>query len=238
MLMATGNFGEALELINQRRQTYPWLEPWLHTEIHCHVLAGNEKAARDAIDRACSQQTQNDPDPSIARKFRNRLETHFAYCAGNIADYVSFAQTTTNVAERLRRHITRKDVTAARQAVDEMTVDTPYAHLLIYIAAALQGDKDVAEQQMKQAVGDFDASPELQQMAAYLGGDRPIDPDAVCSLVTGHTTKAICLAALGVKFPEHRERFFALAEKLHCVRTFPYWFLHDLFDAGTEKKKR
>jgi hypothetical protein len=44
--------------------------------------------------------------------------------------------------------------------------------------------------------------------------------------------KRIVLGALGVKYPQDRQKYFELGAKLNCDRYFPYWFLKDLFSGG------
>ena len=50
--------------------------------------------------------------------------------------------------------------------------------------------------------------------------------------------KAVCLTAMGLRHPEHRQRYFQLARKLNYDRSFPYLLLKSIIEQGEDVVER
>ena len=61
------------------------------------------------------------------------------------------------------------------------------------------------------------------------------DADTIYALPMETEEKAVMLTALGLRFPDYRARFFALADRLNYKKAFPYHFLKTVHqDAGRQ----
>lgn len=103
--------------------------------------------------------------------------------------------------------------------------------LLFYIAQSQIGKEQDGELFLTQALerlkrGGF----EQRYIANCLALECDIDPDVICSLPMETGIKAIALTALGIRFPEHQERFFDLAQQLNFKKALPYHYLRSVHE--------
>jgi Flp pilus assembly protein TadD len=106
-------------------------------------------------------------------------------------------------------------------------------HFLVFMQAAQAGQTERAEQHLETAVrilteqGDVDA----KYAAACLAGKEEPDLERLLHISMWPSGKRVLMAALGVRFPEHRAACFDLARKLNYDVTYPHFVLKDLLGA-------
>ena len=96
----------------------------------------------------------------------------------------------------------------------------------------LEGNEQAAQSYLNHAIEGLRKEDWPANMVAdWLEGDNNLTEDELCGIVMDPGQKAIVLAALGVKYPEHRECLFELANKLNFERRFPHHFLNLVFSS-------
>ena len=124
---------------------------------------------------------------------------------------------------------TEGDLDKALAAIDTMEDPTPITFALAYLLAEKAGDTARSDELLEKAVeGLKEGTPFQQHAAACLAGERecPLQEMDVTSAEVADA--AILLTVLGVRFPEHRQEFFARARLLNFDPRFPHRFLAEI----------
>ena len=119
---------------------------------------------------------------------------------------------------------------AAEKLDQEQQSSTEIAttRLALFLKAHAVGKTEFAEQQFKLGVEALRAgSYEERAYADALSQQGKTETEQLLRLPMMPEHKRVILAALGVRDPEHKEKYFALARKLNFERSVPWAFLQD-----------
>jgi hypothetical protein len=104
-------------------------------------------------------------------------------------------------------------------------------HLTLAVTALDAGRYDVASRQLQLAsAGYAKGDNEMRRVAQWLAQQDAPNPDDVCDVALMPDQKRLLLAAMGLKDPMHRERYFRAAAALNYDRAFPYLEVKQVLD--------
>lgn len=116
------------------------------------------------------------------------------------------------IAELLDGNIHRAD-----SILSSVEDETPYNHLLLYSAAKQSGNGEIASARLKNAVAALEkGSKEEIRVAKALSGSS-FSIDEISKLGFYPSTKILVLTALGVTYPDQRQKAFSEAKKFNFI---------------------
>jgi len=224
-LLGLGRYGDLLQTVQAGRKKQPLNLQLAAEEIELRMRQGDKNGARQIITDYVAAVKQKF-DPEQAASWESYLEAMYRYSDGDVDGYGERMLQSGAYEYKFETAISLGKVEEAIAAAKDHAGRTADEHLLIYLAAETAGQKDVAAQHLELAAQALDKLGQDERRAAeYLLGKREMDPAKFIRIPTDVEQKLLLMAAMGMKYPQHREQFFALARKLNYGLEFPHLFL-------------
>jgi tetratricopeptide (TPR) repeat protein len=229
MLVANNQLGKACDYcgqqMTQKSDSYMWMQE--HVDMLLQ-LDRNEEA-----DRAFEQWCRGNKDVYSAEAFetlRRSNQLSSIYRDGDFDAIRRFIGEPNQIEDQVLLTLNNRE-TISDELMAQADSFLPMWKLLFYISESQLGNEDNATLFLAEAIKQLKSGGYDQKYAAdCLGMEKQIDEQKICCLAMEVPLKAVTLTALGIKFPEHRERFWELADQLNYKKVFPYHFLNSIFE--------
>ncbi|MBN2712141.1 MAG: hypothetical protein JXR97_06850, partial [Planctomycetes bacterium] len=220
-MLASGMKKELLARNLEQRKSNPGDFGLISSHI---VLTGGSKESKQLIDIFTRDNPQGFDEKTL--KFVNNLMlSAYYYAKGDLDNYARHT-IETNINLAFTAHFATGKYEEAEGDLIK-TGDTARNRALLYIAFADAGMKDKAEKQLagidEKGAGD---TMDTRRLASMLLADSAPSPEAVAMVPVMPGDKRVYLTALGLRFPEQKDKYFSLAKKLNYEPVFPYLFLN------------
>lgn len=204
-------------------------------ELQCQVLQAPQRSVQAIVD-AASRELKGE----FTAEERENIKAYWAsvayYAQGQERAFAQEARKLKLPVYAFEAAISERDLDAALEALKTEPQSGPVAHLDLYLAAMQSGKATQAEQHWKAAV---DAMAqwrgEYYLIARHLNGEAALTPEQICDLTMSRDDKAVLLTALGLRFPEQRERFHQMAARLNVTPDFPQLLVKSVLAMNASK---
>ena len=218
--VALGRWDRVLEHLRRDRARRPKDIDLVAREVQVLACKGEIAAAKQVIS-SFSARGQSRADVEAYERY---LGSVLSYATGDEATW------SRQIAELPQAGFAFELALAANRLddADKALTDARNAdwHLLLYIAAEQAQRTDLSKRHLDAAVAILRRGDrERRQAAAWLAGEQPMDAQAATQLAVVPEGKRVLLAALGIRYPEHRQACFAEARKHNYQPQFPRLFL-------------
>jgi hypothetical protein len=123
------------------------------------------------------------------------------------------------------------------QFIDELNIQNPYIYLLLYMVTKQSGETKLEDKYLSKGVKLLSKlGCEERYLSECIEGKQTPVPDNTCSMSFDYNSKAIILTVLGIRYPEQREPYFQLAEKLNFDRRFPHLLLKSILEENSREQ--
>jgi tetratricopeptide (TPR) repeat protein len=195
-------------------------------EIHLLVAKGDVPAARTRIDQFCTHlSTKYHAPPEAVARVRSNLEVALYYSIGDASAYhkaVAAATDKTGYAQ-LQLALFDAQPEAAQKALAAIETAQPLEYMLVFVCAANKGNATIADPAWAKAVELMKSKgPRRERVfAAELAKASPPSDQSLRNWAAEPLERAIVLTALGLKYPQKRADYFAMARKLNYSNRSP-----------------
>lgn len=229
ILLALARHEELLKrtVTNRRKQPYKHLLVIQHIDLLIRMGRSNEVA--EEIDGYCDlAEMMGTKGPNLTA-LRNSLEDEFAYRRGDEKAIIERWNASEDPIERWQGLLHDARLEEAVRQLEVAEVESFEPHALLYIAAHVHGQSDLATRHLEIAIEDLRNQGRLKRrFGEWLSTSIPPDPEIVCAQPVTVRQKRILLTALGLRHEQHRDRYFTLASRLNFVGEFPQRFLQEV----------
>ncbi|MBN1127278.1 MAG: hypothetical protein JXA82_19915 [Sedimentisphaerales bacterium] len=231
---ALEQWDDALEHCNRRIAQDANDLNWFRERICLLGVSGKSEEARQAVTEWLEQvKTELEDSDSSGLLFVEKwIRSRLAYAEQDLRIFANLTSEASMPTYRLE-HVVSSGKPADPNLVE--LLEDPFEHLLLYVYESRRGNPEQAVLFLDKSIDLLEKSyREQKEYSRYLVLEQGPDPSQVCLLSLHPSQKRIALAALGIRFPQDREVYFSLAERLNFDRNFPYLYLQKLFqEAGT-----
>jgi hypothetical protein len=195
-------------------------------EIHLLVAKGDVPAARTRIDQFCTHlSTKYHAPPEAVARVRSNLEVALNYSIGDAAAYrkaVAAATDKTGYAQ-LQLALFDAQPEAAQKALAAIETPQSLEYMLVFVCAANKGNAPIADAAWAKAVELMKSKGTRRErvFAAELAKPSPPSDQTLRNWAAEPLERAIVLTALGLKYPQKRADYFAMARKLNYSNRSP-----------------
>lgn len=221
LLWALGEYDTLLARTKKQQETNPYSFELIAEIIRVYKKQGRKEEAEEVIDEYLSFLEAEGIEPT---EYRQYLQAVSYYSEGDLVNCARSLAALNDIFS-FELHFTAGRLEEAWQVLNEQGRTTATEYLLLYIAAAIEGEKEAAATYLEKATGLMTNTAEERYVAACLQGAFHPQRDKITHLPITPAEKSIMLTALGVKYPEDRSFYFALADCLNYRPAFPYHFL-------------
>lgn len=220
-LLALHQYDELIADIRRLRQKTPDNIELAAEEIRYSLLKTPEaQSVKSLIDSFC-QTALADWKESEKTKAKAYLEGTVAYTLGDEKMFANKISIFPSPLLRFQAAVCERNLKTASEAI---TSDARSDfQLMLYLLASLVGDSEAATKSWTVAEAslrkDYVDEPE---MIAFLDGKSTASPEKICRLQIMPDQKRVLLAALGVRYPQHRPLFHDYAVKFNNNPDFPH----------------
>jgi tetratricopeptide (TPR) repeat protein len=233
-LLATGRYDELIGLIKEERKNAPTLFTWVQEEIDVLLIKGEDKKAQEILEDwlATVAVTMDEDMKNILRK---NMRARAAYLMGDLREHAALTEKLEDPNEKLYADIScGRDID--EQLINELNIQDPYIYLFLYMATKQSGETELADKYLSKGVKLLSKlGREERYLSECLEGKQTAVPEKICSMSFEYRSKAIILTVLGVRYPEQREPYFQLAEKLNFDKRFPYLLLKSILEENSQE---
>jgi len=225
-LRALRRHAEALKLLRAQGATGSGLDVITAEELGLLVATGQEDAARKRIAASCAALAKRGAPPEFVTQYRNSIHAVLHYQSGREKEAAGLFAKADDAGGRASGLLSTGRTAEAAKLL-EGDAEVPFRwHLLVYIAAASGGDDETAAKHLGLAVGKMrKGGQQAREFAEYLAGERTPEVDRALGLVVHPEEKRVLIAAMGVRYPRDRGKYFDLARKLNFDIHFPHLLL-------------
>lgn len=164
----------------------------------------------------------DDLDPELRELFFAKLRAMRHYVSGDVPGSLEQLKPFKQAPARFVIAMESDDFDAAAELLPQIDEQREMFYLLIY-AHKLANGLGEADDLRDAVVAELKKGrPESRRVAEWLSTGELPDVNAALTLTQETQAKAATLAALAARFPEHREKLIALAEKLNFDYRFPH----------------
>lgn len=226
LLWALGKYDELLARVEEQMEIQPYNIDLVEESICLYAAKGDSNYALYAIEEFMLLIDDGSAeDYGIVNRY---LQAVAAYAGGELDEYLQLLSAVDRERFAFEISLTSGHLAGALSFLDQVEHASATDYLLLYIAAKNQGEDEMADSSLQKALDMLDNNPDEHYFALCLAGSSEPAPDKITHLAMLPYDKSILLTALGVKYPQHRSQFFALADKLNNYPKFPYHFLKDI----------
>lgn len=228
--LADGQFEKLQGLLRQEQAGAVFLSLAARAE-ECYLLTlqGKKVEAEKAVEELRGQWTRL--TPAHAQRYIETFQAQLQYAQGHADKFATTLAQATDAGDRLAGHLTGGDLAAAEKDLEGFEPQAQH-HLLVYLVAMRHKKQDVAERQLKKAIGRLAQGDFVSRAFGQALEDKPPMPlEKLIRLRDAPAQKAVLLVALGLHDPKGRDACFALARKLNFDRRYPYLLLKEVLDA-------
>jgi len=214
-------YDELIEARRAEQKASPYLLAPVAEEAKLHCLDGKPEAADACIEAYCSR-SKREFDEEVIAEYRTYLGSVKKYALGDVPGY---AEALASVDED---EFALEILTATGELEDasEILSDEDYKHsdwhALLYLEAVAAGRDDLAWKHLDtyvEALGE--GSSESRAIHAYLSGEKDLDVNEALRFLDRPHGKRTVMTMFGLRFGDHAESFFSLAEKLNYIPVYP-----------------
>jgi tetratricopeptide (TPR) repeat protein len=223
-LEATGRYDELIEEYRKEQSKAPTDLAWIAAEIDIW-LAKDQRGKAEERFNEWAQEAGLTNSPGLLEEIKEAIGVRIAYLSGDLAEYEQLMSGSSDPGQRIAVDLSLGR-TADEKVVEQLQSEDPYLYGALYLAEQRRGRAQRADEFLAKAVGLLrEQGWEETVMADCLAGHKQAVVPELCSLPLEPRSKAILLTAMGVKYPEHKERYFELARRLNYNRGFPHLLL-------------
>jgi hypothetical protein len=176
-------------------------------------------AATPLIDQFCKT-ALTDWEEADKPKARAYLEAAAAYTLGDEKTFARKIRAFTGKLFAFQAAVSEGDSQTAAKLI-EHDARSDY-HLMLYLTAVRAGANDVAEKFWANAVAAMRNESQETATLNFIDGKNAPAPEKICQLELSPSVKPILLAALGLRFPQHRAVFHDYATRFNNDPEFPH----------------
>jgi tetratricopeptide (TPR) repeat protein len=220
ILLATRDYDQLIQPIREMRANDPYNGMLASQEIQYLTLLGEHQQAIDIISHF---QPAEINDPILWGDYFNAMRF---YAVGNTTDYLENLETSGAPNADLQQLLHAGNIDEAHQLLGQSKDHDYTAHLILYCAAQKYENPVIAKTHLEQAIAD--SAIESRQrclVSSLLSSPKAPSTQQLMELEIWATEKAVLCAAMGFKFPEHRNDFFRLAQKFNYIPEHPQLLL-------------
>jgi hypothetical protein len=173
--------------------------------------------------------------PRERDQWRRRIAAAIAYARGDAQAYAQQMGAGDGAIDKCIAAITSGRIEEAQSIRSGISAKAKELDLVMYVAAADAGKKEIADSALKSAVGELRRGSKTERrIAQWLGGEKPCTPAEAAAMLELPQTKRIALAALAGRFPGDRAAYLAAARQFNQDRHFPYLLILKLIETGAK----
>jgi tetratricopeptide (TPR) repeat protein len=239
-LEAAGQYMVCLERIRRKQTKDPHLG-LVAEEVYMLARAGQTEAARKRVEEWARGEHLPPQQLAMARQV---LMASIHYAVGDVEQYCRALEQA--AAVRLDGQPSKPGgapplALIARGRLDEAEAAFISAeqtgaseHLTLYIGARKVGRGDLAERCMQRAIAIYGRGTHGERQLAEALATGAVPDDRILYEVAWDTLeRCILMTALGLRYPEEREQFFAMARRHNVVKRFPAHLLDEVLKPPT-----
>ena len=225
VLSALKQYDAIIKEVRERRKKSPEETSRITNEFYFLLLDGQKEEALD-ISRRYVNQVSRKYNTATGERWRAHFDAILSYCEGSLDKYRERIAVLDSPRYSFQIAFLADNLKDAESAIAEIGEDEWALYLLLYLKAYSSGQPDPAETYLKQAIQYMEQGGFEERLIAGALEDRAnVDHSQILHLSLSPDHKALILAVFGVLFPEHRNDYFSLANKLNFTITFPHYFL-------------
>jgi hypothetical protein len=251
-LTARGDFKEALQYLIKAREVDP-------ENPSFRILQEDLLLALEKYDELLDEDTQNTPSSRIRNltfagyhleaeeaiiRFSEeqadllpRLNAVRYYAVGNVHDYLACLTDAGDPHVELEKLLHANRITSAHRMLNEDTAHPWWEHLVLYYAAMMQQESDIAVYHLEHALDELDRNDlAYRSTADLLAATQAPDTDALRQVHIRSHEKALLCMALSCRFPDEKERFLQLAQQYNYRPEYPQLLLKKWLRSTATKK--
>lgn len=225
-LLATGKIPELLAEIADEEKAKPFDLALVEEQMIATYAAGSDIGEAVKLKGAyLARYKAVHPPAEYLADAEAFLEATIAYLEGDMPTYAANVSRFQGPFYQFRSAMASGDPAAATTLLAESKHGDADAQLLLYLLILRSGDTQAAEPYF---IAAHDVMSKrgayYDQVANALTAERP-DPGVICAAHIDIDSKRILLTALGVRYPDDRDVYFAAARKFDFNPQFPHQFL-------------
>lgn len=224
MLVAANQLDKAADFCRERVGQEPLDYTWMQEYVSLLRQLGRQTEASNVFNQWCGQNKENFAEEDF-NLLRRSDQINAAYQAGDFAALEQIIGEPNDINDKVLLTLNRR-----RPIPDDLLAQAdafpPEWLLLFYISESQLKNQENAELFLKEAVKRLEKGDYRDRCVCDCLKADPQAMQSVYDISLENEFKATVLTALGVRFPEHRQRFFALARRLNYKMVFPYHFLN------------
>jgi tetratricopeptide (TPR) repeat protein len=224
-LIASSRLDQAAEFCKKHASDaadYPWMQDYV--SLLRQLGKGDE--ASQFFEQWCARHKEiySEQDLNYLRK-EDQLSA--AYTAGDWAAIEKIIGEPNEISDKVLLAL-QSQKTISDDLLAQADSFPPMWLLLCYISESQLGNEKNAALFLDEAAKRFERGDFNERFVSRCLKDEKIEMDNVCCISLDISLKPVVLTALGIRFPEYREKFFELAHQLNYKKVFPYHFLNSV----------
>lgn len=238
MLLALRRHDELLADVRQRRAANPDAVVLAAEEIQCVLAASPDAAAARAIrDAYVSRAGVSFPKEELS-SLRSYLDATIAYGLGDETAFAREVALLKGPLYAFQASVCRRDHVAARAALKDAPIIPSDYLLMLHLVALRAADATAAETYWNEALVALrkeggSRSPVADQLATHAA----LDPESLRLASLSAVQKSLVFASLGLRHPERRELYHALAAETNFSPVFPHLLISSSISKSTAPTK-
>jgi len=229
LLLALEKYDELLKINLKEQMKNPYDAELVASEIALRMQKGEKELAQKKVKEYCDKLKQEYAPDDIVKENQDYLNAIIYYNDRNIKEYIGLAKTLPNPINKFDVAFIEGRLEDAEKALGECKPPDIYNNLTLYLAAELQNKKDLADRQLKLGIVELQKGTKEERMIAEcLTGKRVPDATKITRFSIDPTQKRTLMTVMGIKFPQQKDLYFAMAKKLNFSVSFPYYFLNEI----------
>jgi tetratricopeptide (TPR) repeat protein len=205
-------------------------------EARMLVRTGQAEQAKQRCELFVSEFSRTlSSDPDAISETRAWLDSGVAYAKGDLAAFEAALKDLKDPDAKFRVAVTRGDVAAAESALKESEeggAGDETGPLILAVAAANAHNQSIAERAWGLAIERMKHGTRTDRaVAAAVEKGQPPSDEMLRAWAGQPAQRCLLYTALGTKFPQRRDAYFAAARKFNYANVFPQRLLAAAMDA-------
>lgn len=226
-LSALGRFDEVLVLLHKHKKGGVLDVELISNEIYALVRSGKVAEAQGLISQMFAGVPIN--EASDLQRLRDSFTAQIRYAQGDLAGYLKLASGLPSPTLQFDVAVSTGKLDDARKVLEKSARSRAYGYMLLHLKARSTGNASAADDYLKRGAELLRKErAEERRAAEWLIGSQAPDPAVAVRLDVAPAEKTILMTAMGLKFPQDRERYFDAARRLNYDTRFPYLLLNEI----------
>ncbi len=225
ILEALDRFDEALADFRKDKLATEDLEE----EIYLLARAGKEREVKQKLHELVEGHAAAGRADD-GREQRRSLEAMLAYVEGDKQRMLDLAEGVSSPQTRFARAATAGDLETAVAALADLKGSKAFSALLLSLVVRRAERVALADELLAVALAAPGEAADARRALRWAAGEVVPSVDQALRIGLPPGEKAVLLTALGYRFPERRDSYFALARKLNFDKRFPHMLIQELMD--------